>query len=108
MAASPKGKKNKKRNKARYVFRKREKLNNLLKRIKLWPSRSGLLHGIKDIEKRGNYLKLKLYCGEVLQVKNSKNSRAARWLRNKIMVRPCPDCQVPEWKLEKYSKTAFK
>lgn len=93
--------------KAKYVFRKKEKLHKLLKRIKLWPSRKGLLHGIKAIEKKGNYLELKLYCGEVLEAKNSKNSRAARWLRNKIMVKSCPECQVPDWKLEKYSKTAF-
>ncbi len=98
----------KKKNKTKYVFRKREKLYNLLKRIKLWPSRSGLLHGIKTLEKKGNYIKLELHCDKVLKVKDSKNSRAARWLRNKRMVKPCPECQVPDWKLDKYSKTAFK
>ncbi len=100
--------KNRGNKKAKYVFRKKESLANLLQRIKLWPSRSGMLHGIKNLESKGNYLELELYCGERLQVKNSKNSRAARWLRNKIMVKACPKCAVPEWKLEKYSKTAFK
>jgi pyrrolysyl-tRNA synthetase-like protein len=42
-----------------------------------------------------------------MRVYNSRNSRAARWLRNKWAVKPCPKCKVPEWKLLKYSKTFF-
>ena len=93
---------------AKYSFRKREELYKLVNQIKLWPSRSGRLHGVKNLEKQGKYIELELYCGEVFKVKNSKNSRAARWLRNKMMVEPCSKCNVPEWKLEKYSNTSFK
>jgi len=88
-------------------FRKREDLYKLVNEIKLWPARSGRLHGVKEIEKQGGYISLELYCGEELKVRNSKNSRAARWLRNKMMVEPCSGCEVPEWKLDKYSQTSF-
>jgi hypothetical protein len=37
-----------------------------------------------------------------------RNSRAARWLRNKLFVGVCSKCGVPEWKLEKYNSTQFK
>ncbi len=92
---------------AEYSFRKRENLYKLIKKIKLWPARSGRLHGIKSLEKRGGYIFIELYCGEEFKVRNSKNSRAARWLRNKMMVESCSRCQVPEWKLDKYSRTEF-
>ncbi len=92
---------------AKYQFRRRENLYKLIKQIKLWPARSGRLHGIKELEKQGNLIEIELYCGEKFQVKNSKNSRAARWLRNKMMVEACPGCKVPEWKLEKYANTSF-
>jgi len=34
---------------------------------------------------------------------DSRNSRAARWLRNKWFKSVCRVCPVPEWKLDKYS-----
>lgn len=94
--------------KVKYTLNKKEDLFSLLNKMKLWPSRSGLLHGIKTIEVRGKYAQLILYCGEELTVKNSKNSRAARWLRNTMMIEPCKGCEVPDWKLEKYANTTFK
>ncbi|ADL11902.1 pyrrolysine--tRNA(Pyl) ligase small subunit [Acetohalobium arabaticum] len=93
---------------AQYTFRKKQDLFSLLKEMKLWPSRSGLLHGIKSIDTLGNYARLTLYCGQEITVKNSKNSRAARWLRNTMMIEPCTECEVPDWKIEKYSNTTFK
>jgi pyrrolysyl-tRNA synthetase-like protein len=89
-------------------FRKRVKLFNLIDKIKLWPSRTGSLHGIRSIEILGSTAKLATHCNKEFVVSNSLNSRAARWLRNKWFVRVCPDCRVPEWKLEKYSSTLFK
>ncbi|MCI5721543.1 MAG: pyrrolysine--tRNA(Pyl) ligase small subunit [Firmicutes bacterium] len=92
--------------KKRY-YRKNVELFILLDKMKLWPARSGILHGIKTIEKHGNHAFITTHCGEQIQIYNSRNSRAARWLRNKWAVTPCKKCKVPEWKLEKYSKTFF-
>jgi pyrrolysyl-tRNA synthetase-like protein len=41
-------------------------------------------------------------------VANSRNSRAARWLRNKWFKGVCATCGIPDWKLEKYSLTQFR
>ncbi len=89
-------------------YRKNVQLFLLLDKMKLWPSKKGLLHGIKDVEYRGEYAIITTHCGEQINVRNSRNSRAARWLRNKWAQEPCPKCKVPQWKLEKYSKTFFK
>ena len=89
-------------------YRKRARIFNLIDKIKLWPSRTGQLHGIRSIEVTGNTATLTTHCSKVFQISNSLNSRAARWLRNKWFVRVCPVCGVPEWKLEKYSSTRFK
>lgn len=92
--------------KKRY-YRKKTELFLLLDKIKLWPSRTGILHGIREIEKRGDYAIITTHCGKTFQIHNSRNSRAGRWLRNKWALKPCKDCKVPEWKLEKYSQTLF-
>ncbi len=88
-------------------YRKNVELLILLEKMKLWPARSGILHGIKTIENHGKYAVITTHCGQEMRVYNSRNSRAARWLRNKWAVKPCPKCKVPEWKLLKYSKTFF-
>mgnify|MGYP001370494188 CR=1 FL=1 len=88
-------------------YRKNVELFALLDKMKLWPSRNGVLHGIRSIEYFGNYAVITTHCGKSMRINNSRNSRAARWLRNKWAVKPCPQCKVPDWKLEKYSKTFF-
>ena len=89
-------------------FRKRVRIFNLIDKIKLWPSRTGQLHGIKSIEIMGDTARLVTHCNKSFVINNSLNSRAARWLRNKWFVRVCPRCGVPAWKLEKYNATRFK
>ena len=93
--------------KKRY-YRKRVDFFNLLQKMKLWPSRGGVLHGIKSITITGLQAEIVTHCNEKFWVRNSKNSRAARWLRNKWYARPCARCRVPDWKLEKYGTTFFK
>lgn len=88
-------------------YRKRVDFYRLLSKMKLWPSRSGILHGIKTIEKKGLSVEITTHCGRTFLTSTSKNSRAARWLRNKWAFRACPACRIPDWKLEKYSKTFF-
>ena len=92
--------------KKRY-YRKQVELFLLLDKIKLWPSRTGILHGIRSINTKGDYAEVTTHCGKSFRIYNSRNSRAARWLRNKWVSRPCKDCRIPEWKLEKYSTTFF-
>jgi len=89
-------------------YRKRVELFKLIDKIKLWPSRKGILHGIKSVENMGQQARITTHCGKTFLVNDSRNSRAARWLRNKWFGKVCPVCKVPDWKLEKYSATGFK
>lgn len=94
------------REKKRY-YRKNVNFFKLIEKIKLWPSRTGMLHGIKSILIRGNVAEIITHCNEKFVVHNSRNSRAARWLRNKWHLNVCRACKVPDWKLEKYSSTGL-
>jgi pyrrolysyl-tRNA synthetase-like protein len=96
----------KKQPKVRY-YRKYVSLSSLIRKIKLWPSRTGVLHGIKSLTENGNYIEIITHCNEKILARDSKTSRAARWLRNKWYVKACPKCHVPTWKLEKYAGTGF-
>jgi len=93
---------------AKRYYRKRVELFRLIDKIKLWPSRRGLLHGIRTIETVGDQARITTHCNKTFVVTNSRNSRAARWLRNKWFSGVCSSCAVPEWKLKKYSSTQFK
>ena len=56
----------------------------------------------------GDQARITTHCNKTFVVTNSRNSRAARWLRNKWFKQVCAECRIPEWKLEKYSATRFK
>jgi pyrrolysyl-tRNA synthetase-like protein len=92
----------------RVTYRKQVPLFRLIEKVKLWPSRNGILHGIKSFEARGAYGLLKTHCNREMVIRDSKNSKAARWLRNKWFVRPCEECAIPAWKLQKYAATTFR
>ena len=92
---------------AKRYYRKRVELLRLIVKIKLWPSRQGVLHGIKTIETIGTGARITTHCNHSFMIKNSRNSRAARWLRNKWFTGVCGSCGVPDWKLEKYAATRF-
>lgn len=92
--------------KKRYIS-KNQGLYEQINKVKLWPSRTGRLHGVKSLENRGKTMVITTHCGESFVVWNSRNSRSARWLRNRWCNEPCPKCGVPDWKLEKYSQTIF-
>ena len=94
-------------NKARY-YRKQVPLFRLVEKMKLWPSRRGILHGVRDFEPRGLHAIVVTHCGKRMVVHDSKTSRTARWLRNKWFVEACPQCRIPEWKLQKYAATKFR
>lgn len=86
-------------------YRKNVGFFKLVEKIKLWPARSGMLHGIKTIKINGDVAEVTTHCGETFVVRNSRNSRAARWLRNKWCACACKACKVPAWKIEKYTST---
>jgi pyrrolysyl-tRNA synthetase-like protein len=88
-------------------FQKRTDPFAIISRIKLWPSRKGILHGLITVERQGEKMKVVTHCGQTAIVNCSKNGRLSRWIRNKWYAKPCPVCRVPEWKQEKYAKTAF-
>lgn len=92
--------------KERY-YRKQVDFFRLIQKIKLWPSRRGILHGIKAFRIRGEYAELVTHCDQRIMVRNSKRSRAARWLHNKWFFAKCRECRIPNWKLEKFSSTYF-
>ena len=73
-------------------YRKRIHLLRLIEKMKLWPSRKGILHGIRTIEKLGEQAKVTTHCNKEFLINNSKSSRAARWLRNKQFIGVCPKC----------------
>lgn len=88
-------------------YRKNVDFFKLVDKIKLWPSRRGTLHGIKSFVIHGNIAEITTHCGEKFIVHNSRHSRAARFLRNKLFFAVCPVCRVPEWKLAKYASTTM-
>jgi len=94
------------RKKTRYM-NKNQSLYHLIDTVKLWPSRKGVLHGVKSVIKKGEMIIVTTHCGETFEVYDSKNSRSSRWLRNRWCVEPCQKCHVPAWKIKKYSETIF-
>jgi pyrrolysyl-tRNA synthetase-like protein len=92
---------------AKRYYRKRVNLFRLIDKVKLWPSRRGVLHGIKSIEYHGNHGQITTHCGKAFMVADSCNSRAARCLRNKVYASICTQCSVPDWKIEKFAATRF-
>jgi pyrrolysyl-tRNA synthetase-like protein len=102
------GDKTKVKQPARRYYRKRVELFRLIEKIKLWPSRRGLLHGIKTINVIGSQARITTHCNKTFLINDSRNSRAARWLRNKWFSGICGVCRVPDWKVAKYSSTHFK
>ncbi|MBN2322179.1 MAG: hypothetical protein JXQ30_00465 [Spirochaetes bacterium] len=88
-------------------YRKQVDLFQLARKLNLWPSRKGILHGVKYFREKENYAEITTHCNKTFVVKNSRNSRAVRWLRNKWFHTACKECKIPEWKLEKYSLTYF-
>ena len=89
-------------------YRKNQFLFALIGKMKLWPSRKGILHGIRTMEIAGDHAVITTHCGRTFTVRDSRTARASRWLRNKIFADPCPICAIPEWKLKKYQGTVFR
>jgi pyrrolysyl-tRNA synthetase-like protein len=79
----------------------------IIEKIKLWPSKTGLLHGVRSVRLKGGTIEIHTHCGQTARVRNSRTGRVARHLRNKQFAQPCPRCRIPAWKIEKFEDTAF-
>jgi pyrrolysyl-tRNA synthetase-like protein len=86
---------------------KRPYLFDLVNKVKLWPSRRGVLHGVRQVEDLGALIRITTHCGMVMIVKSSRRSRGARWLRNRWMKAACSVCAVPDWKTERFRKSVL-
>lgn len=94
-------------NTAKRYYSKHVDFFRLINKMKLWPSRKGILHGVKSFKEMGVNAELITHCNETIIIKNSRNSRAARWLRNKWFAGSCNKCKIPQWKIDKYATTVF-
>ncbi len=52
-------------------------------------------------------MRITTHCNKSFVVNNSRNSRAARYMRQKWYQKACPKCGIPDWKLEKFTATRF-
>ena len=95
------------KNPKKRFYRKDVPLFRLIKKIRLWPSRQGILHGVKAFRVRGQYAEVVTHCNRSMIVRDSRKSRAARWLRNKWVVEQCKKCRIPAWKMKKFESTVF-
>ena len=60
-------------------YRKKTELFLLLEKMKLWPSRTGILHGIREIRRQGEYAIITTHCGQTFRIRNSRNCRNGSW-----------------------------
>ena len=79
----------------------------IVDKIKLWPSKTGVLHGVRSVRLKGGIIEVHTHCGQSARVRNSRSGRLARHLRNKSFEKPCPDCRIPSWKIQKLEETSF-
>ncbi|MDR2035119.1 MAG: hypothetical protein LBP91_00365, partial [Coriobacteriales bacterium] len=81
---------------------KNKRLFDLVDKIRLWPSRTGVLHGVKAIRKEGESMIISTHCGCTFKVRDSKRGRGIRQLKHRNYQRACKRCGIPDWKLEKF------
>ncbi|MCP8318421.1 MAG: hypothetical protein L6N95_01150 [Candidatus Methylarchaceae archaeon HK01B] len=65
-------------------------------------SRSGKLHKVSSIKEYGNYVKFITDCGQYIVVRNSRRSKAARWIRNGWMKSSCKGCKIKSGELSRF------
>ncbi len=84
--------------------RRHMRLFEAVDKIRLWPSRSGRLHGVKNVQVNGEWIILTTHCGLIFRIRNSNNGRGVRQLKNRWYKEVCKRCGVPNWKIEKYTR----
>ena len=87
------------------AIQRRPRLSEMVEMVGLWPSANGTTHGVESVELEGGFIRIRTYCGLTLVARDSRNSRAARWLRRGYLHRPCPRCGIPAWKQKRFRRT---
>jgi len=87
------------------AIRKRPRLFDMVDMVRLYPSSNGTTHGVESVEIEGGFIRVRTYCGLTYVARDSRNSRAARWLRRGYLYRPCPQCGIPAWKQKRFRRT---
>jgi pyrrolysyl-tRNA synthetase-like protein len=87
--------------------RRRADPYTVVSKIKLWPSKTGVLHGVRSVRLKGGVIEVHTHCGQSTRIRNSRSGRLARYLRNKRFDTQCPRCRIPAWKMEKFEETSF-
>ncbi|MBP1909574.1 pyrrolysine--tRNA(Pyl) ligase [Methanolobus bombayensis] len=82
----------------------RKPLDTLISKNGLWVSRNGRLHGVKKCETSQKYIRIEMDCGDIVTVRNSKNSRSARALRNHKFQKPCKRCRLSDDRINEFSR----
>jgi len=75
---------------------RRMALSELIEHYMVYPSRRRILHKVRDVKYSGDLLHLTMACGINVRVRNSKRSRAARWIAKMIYWEPCRYCGIPK------------
>lgn len=87
----------------KYYRERNKSLYKMVEKIKLWPSRTGTLHGVRELRKEGDWVVVSTHCGCTLRTRDSKNGRALRQLKQRNYKHACKKCDVPRWKMKKFS-----
>src|SRR5665648_848899 len=69
--------------KQRYLRRQKDPFT-IVQQIKLWPSKNGILHGVRSVKLKSGRIVCKRHSCRTLDQSKSKNIRFARHLRNEL------------------------
>ena len=84
---------------------RRQHLLPLVEKVKLWPSRTGRLHGVRSLRTEGDWIFIETHCGEAFRVHNSTSGRGKRQIKHGYYHTVCKKCGIPDWKLDKFKKS---
>ena len=88
------------------LAQRRQHLFPLVDKVKLWPSRSGCLHGVRSLKLEGDWISIETHCGEEFRVHNSKSARGKRQIKHGYYRKVCRKCGIPDWKIDKFKQSA--
>lgn len=90
------------------LAQRRQHLYPLVDRVKLWPSRTGRLHGVRSLDIEGEWISIETHCGEHFRVRNSKSARGKRQIKHGHYKTICKKCGIPDWKIDKFKQSVRK
>jgi pyrrolysyl-tRNA synthetase-like protein len=85
------------------ILEKKRSVSSLVDELGFFISRTGRLHKVSSMVEQGYYVRLSMKCGQCTIVRNSRQSRATRWLRNKWMRKPCRGCKIKSGDISRFT-----